>query len=141
MIPWVPCSNRLGIEDQQAQAFVRADKLARSILSLKTGKRVQAETDENGMLLTLRATVGTDKDNFKTVTVKRKGEKFVADAAPAVLERRVEMRSRAIDSSLYAATDDASSDGSQIPDSVVNQIIEMFSTNVDFRAVKHGDRF
>jgi len=131
---------RLGIEDQQAQAFVRADKLARSILSLKTGKRVQAETDENGLLLTLRATVG-DKDSLKTVTVTRKGDKFVVDAAPVQLERRVEMRSREISSSLYAATDVASSDGAQIPDTVVNQIIEMFSTNVDFRSVKHGDRF
>lgn len=132
---------RLGIDDQQAQAFVRSDRLARSILSLKTGKRVQAETDENGMLLTLRATVAADKDSFKTITVKRKGEKFVADATPAALERRVEMRSRDISSSLYAATDSATSDGSQIPDSVVNQIIEMFSTNVDFRSVKRGDRF
>ena len=132
--------NRLGIEDQQAQAFVRSDKTARSILSLKTGKRIQAETDENGLLLTLHATIA-DKDEFKTVTVTRKGDKFVSNAAPAQLERRVEMRSRNINSSLYAATDDAV-DGSQIPDSVVNQIIEMFSTSIDFRAdLKRGDRF
>jgi murein DD-endopeptidase MepM/ murein hydrolase activator NlpD len=132
--------NRLGIEDQQAQAFVRSDKTARSILSLKTGKRIQAETDENGQLLTLHATIA-DKDDFKTVTITRKGDKFVSNAAPAKLERRVEMRSRNINSSLYAATDDAV-DGSQIPDSVVNQIIEMFSTSIDFRAdLKRGDRF
>ncbi|PQO90718.1 peptidase M23 [Massilia phosphatilytica] len=132
--------NRLGIEDQQAQAFVRSDKVARSILSLKTGKRIQAETDENGLLLTLHATIA-DKDQFKTVTITRKGDKFVSNAAPAQLERRVEMRSRNINSSLYAATDDAV-DGSQIPDSVVNQIIEMFSTSIDFRAdLKRGDRF
>jgi murein DD-endopeptidase MepM/ murein hydrolase activator NlpD len=132
--------NRLGIEDQQAQAFVRSDKTARSILSLKTGKRIQAETDENGLLLTLHATIA-DKDQFKTVTITRKGDKFVSNAAPAQLERRVEMRSRNINSSLYAATDDAV-DGSQIPDTVVNQIIEMFSTSIDFRAdLKRGDRF
>ncbi len=132
--------NRLGIEDQQAQAFVRSDKTARSILSLKTGKRIQAETDENGLLLTLHATIA-DKDQFKTVTITRKGDKFVSTAAPAQLERRVEMRSRNINSSLYAATDDAV-DGSQIPDSVVNQIIEMFSTSIDFRSdLKRGDRF
>jgi murein DD-endopeptidase MepM/ murein hydrolase activator NlpD len=132
--------NRLGIEDQQAQAFVRSDKTARSILSLKTGKRIQAETDENGLLLTLHATIA-DKDQFKTVTVTRKGDKFVSNSAPAQLERRVEMRSRNINSSLYAATDDAV-DGSQIPDTVVNQIIEMFSTSIDFRAdLKRGDRF
>jgi murein DD-endopeptidase MepM/ murein hydrolase activator NlpD len=131
---------RLGIEDQQAQAFVRSDKTARSILTLKTGKRIQAETDENGLLLTLHATIA-DKDQFKTVTVTRKGDKFVSNSAPAQLERRVEMRSRNITSSLYAATDDAV-DGSQIPDTVVNQIIEMFSTSIDFRSdLKRGDRF
>ena len=132
--------NRLGIEDQPAQAFVRTDKVARSILSLKTGKRIQAETDENGLLLSLHATIA-DKDQFKTITVTRKGDKFVSNAAPAQLERRVEMRSRNITSSLYAATDDAV-DGSQIPDSVVNQIIEMFSTSIDFRSdLKRGDHF
>ncbi|MCS0582510.1 peptidoglycan DD-metalloendopeptidase family protein [Massilia pinisoli] len=132
--------NRLGIADQQAQAFVRNDKVARSILSLKTGKRIQAETDENGQLLSLHATIA-DKDEFKTVTVTRKGDKFVSNAAPAQLERRVEMHSRNITSSLYAATDDTS-DGSQIPDSIVNQIIEMFSTSIDFRGdLKRGDRF
>jgi murein DD-endopeptidase MepM/ murein hydrolase activator NlpD len=132
---------RLGIDDQQAAAFVRSDKLARSILSLKTGKRIQAETDENGLLLTLRATIAVDKDTFNTVTVSRKGDKFVVSKAPAELERRVEMRSRDISTSLYAATD-ANVDGGQIPDSVVNQIIEMFSTNIDFRDdLKRGDRF
>jgi murein DD-endopeptidase MepM/ murein hydrolase activator NlpD len=132
---------RLGIEDQQAQAFVRADKTARALLSLKTGKRIQAETDENGLLLTLHATIG-DKDNFKTITVTRKGDKFAVNAAPAQLERRVEMHGRDIkNGSLYAATDDTS-DGSQIPDSVVNQIVDMFSTSIDFRGdLKRGDRF
>jgi murein DD-endopeptidase MepM/ murein hydrolase activator NlpD len=134
--------NRLGIEDQQAQAFVRSDRQARAILNLKTGKRVQAETDENGLLLSLRATVAVDKNTFNTVTVSRKGDKFVTTVAPAELERRVEMRSREItNGSLYAATD-ANTDGSQIPDQIVNQIIEMFSTNIDFRSdLKRGDRF
>jgi murein DD-endopeptidase MepM/ murein hydrolase activator NlpD len=132
---------RLGIEDQQAQAFVRSNKVARGILSLKTGKRVQAETDENGMLLTLHATVAVKDNQFNTITITRKGEKFVADIAPAQLERRVEMRSRDISTSLYAATD-SNTDGAQIPDTVVNQIIEMFSTNIDFRGdLKRGDRF
>jgi murein DD-endopeptidase MepM/ murein hydrolase activator NlpD len=134
--------NRLGIEDQQAQAFVRGDRKARAIVNLKTGKRVQAETDENGLLLSLRATVPVGKDAFKTITVSRKGDKFVATEAPAELERHVEMRSRQItNGSLYAATD-ASTDGAQIPDQVVNQIVEMFSTNIDFHGdLKRGDRF
>lgn len=133
---------RLGIEDAQAQKFVRSDKLAKRLLSLQTGKRIQAETDENGLLLSIRATVTDGKNGeARTISVERKGEQFVALEAPAQLERRVEMRSREIASSLYAATDD-STDGSSIPDSIVGQIIEMFSTNIDFRSdVKRGDRF
>ncbi|WP_306391760.1 M23 family metallopeptidase [Telluria beijingensis] len=133
---------RLGIEDAQAQKFVRSDKLAKRLLSLQTGKRIQAETDENGLLLSMRATVTDGKNGeARTISVERKGEAFVALEAPAKLERRVEMRSREITSSLYAATD-ANVDGGSIPDSVVGQIIEMFSTNIDFRSdVKRGDRF
>lgn len=133
---------RLGIEDAQAQTFVRSDKLARRLLSLQTGKRIQAETDENGLLLSMRATVTEGKSGeARTITVERKGEQFVAVEAPAKLERRVEMRSREITTSLYAATD-SNVDGGSIPDSVVGQIIEMFSTNIDFRSdVKRGDRF
>lgn len=134
--------NRLGVDDAQAQKFVRTDKLARRLLSLKTGKRIQAETDENGLLLSLRATLTDGKDGeAKTITVARKGSDFVATETPAKLERRVEMRSREIISSLYSATD-ANVDGGSLPDSVVAQIIEMFSTSIDFRSdLKRGDRF
>ena len=134
---------RLGIEDAQAQKFVRSDKVARRLLSLPNGKRIQAETDENGMLLSLSASITDGKSgNARTITVERKGEQFVALETPAKLERRVEMRSREIASSLYAATDDSNMDGGSIPDSVVGQIIEMFSTSIDFRSdVKRGDRF
>ncbi|MGC5124343.1 hypothetical protein, partial [Escherichia coli] len=79
---------------------------AKRLLSLQTGKRIQAETDENGLLLSMRATISDGKGgDARTITVQRKGEEFVALEAPAKLERRVEMRSREIVSSLYAATD------------------------------------
>jgi murein DD-endopeptidase MepM/ murein hydrolase activator NlpD len=130
---------RLGVDDAQAQNFIRSDKTAKRILSLKNGKRIQAETDENGLLLSLEATVD-GKDAPSTITVKRKGDGFVASEGPVQLERRVEMRSRVISSSLYAATD-SDVDGSRLPDSIVSQIIEMFSTSIDFRSVKRGDRF
>jgi len=133
---------RLGVDDADAQKFVRADKTARRLLSLKTGKRVQAETDENGLLLSMRATITDGKNGeARQITVERQGEKFVSHDAPAKLERRVEMRSREITSSLYSATD-SNVDGGSMPDSVVNQMIEMFSTNIDFRSdIKRGDRF
>ncbi|GAB3455219.1 peptidoglycan DD-metalloendopeptidase family protein [Massilia terrae] len=131
---------RLGIDDAQAQNFVRADKVAKRILTLKPGKRIQAETDENGLLLSLHATID-GKDAPSMITVTRKGDKFdVSEGAPQ-LERRIEMRSREISSSLYAATD-SDADGGRMPDGVVNQIIEMFSNNIDFRSdLKRGDHF
>lgn len=134
--------NRLGVNDADAQKFVRSDKTARRLLSLKTGKRVQAETDENGLLLSMRATITDGKaGDARQITVERQGEKFVAMEAPAKLERRVEMRSREITTSLYSATD-SNVDGGSMPDSVVGQMIEMFSTNIDFRSdLKRGDRF
>jgi murein DD-endopeptidase MepM/ murein hydrolase activator NlpD len=134
--------NRLGVEDPQALSFIRSNKVAKGILTLKTGKRVQAETDANGVLLSLSATVADGKDNAaKTITISRKDDKFVANAAPAKLERRVEMRAREIvNNSLYAATD-SNVDG-KIPDAIVGQIIEMFSNNIDFRSdLARGDRF
>lgn len=131
---------RLGVDDAQAQNFIRSDKLAKRILSLKTGKRIQAETDENGLLLSLHATI-EGKDAPTTITVQRKGDKFVALEGAPQLERRIEMRSRQISSSLYAATD-SDVDGSKLPDSIVGQIIEMFSNNIDFRSdLKRGDHF
>jgi murein DD-endopeptidase MepM/ murein hydrolase activator NlpD len=133
---------RLGVDDADAQKFVRTDKTARRLLSLKTGKRVQAETDENGLLLAMRATIVDGKGGeARQITVERQGDKFVSHDAPAKLERRVEMRSREITSSLYSATD-SNIDGGSMPDSVVSQMIEMFSTNIDFRSdIKRGDRF
>lgn len=134
--------SRMGVDDADAQKFIRTDKLARRVLSVKNGKRLQAETDENGLLLSLRATI-PGKANVPTIlTIARKGEGFVASEAPATLERRVEMRSRQINSSsLYSATD-ANVDGGSIPDSVVSEIVQMFSTNIDFRNdIKRGDRF
>jgi murein DD-endopeptidase MepM/ murein hydrolase activator NlpD len=133
---------RLGIDDAEAQNFIRADKMARRVLTLKTGKRIQARTDESGQLLSLQATVADGKDNAaNTVTVTRNGDKFAVNEAPAKLERRVEMRAREISSSLYAATD-ANVDGGKLPDTIVSQIVEMFSTSIDFRSdLKRGDRF
>ncbi|TFW34732.1 M23 family metallopeptidase [Massilia horti] len=133
---------RLGVDDAQAQNFVRSDKLAHRILTLKTGKRIQARTDENGLLLSLQATVADGKDNAaQTITITRKGDQLVSSEAPAQLERRIEMRSRQITSSLYAATD-ANTDGGKLPDAIVSQIVEMFSNSIDFRSdLKRGDHF
>ncbi len=134
--------NRLGVDDAQAVQFIKTDKLAKGVMQLKNGKRVQARTGENGELEWLRATVVDGRDvPVKNISITRKGDHFVAEETAAQLERRVEMRAREINSSLYSATD-ATTDGGKLPDSIVAQIIEMFSTSIDFRSdLKRGDRF
>lgn len=134
--------NRLGVDDEAAETFIKKDKVARGVMQLTTGKRVQAQTDDEGNLQWLQATVVDSKDMpVKNISITRKGDSFEAKEEAAKLERRIEMHARTISSTLYAATD-SSDDGAKLPDSIVKQIIEMFSTNIDFRGdLKRGDHF
>lgn len=134
--------SRLGVDDQDAASFIKKDKVAKGIMQLKTGKRVQAKTSDDGQLQWLRTTIVDSQDNpVKTISISRKDDKFVAQETAPKLERRVEMRARTISNSLYSATD-SSTDGGKMPDSIVAQIIEMFSTSIDFRTdLKRGDHF
>lgn len=134
--------SRLGVDDQDAATFIKKDKVAKGVMQLKTGKRVQAETSEDGQLQWLRATIVDASDMpVKTISISRKNDKFIAQESAPKLERRVEMRARTITNSLYSATD-SSTDGGKLPDTIVAQIIEMFSTNIDFRSdLKRGDHF
>jgi len=133
---------RLGVEDDAAEKFIKKDKVAKGVMQLKTGKRVQAQTDDEGNLQWLRAVVVDGKDiPVKNIKVSRKNDRFVAEEEPAKLERRVEMHARTINSTLFAATD-SNEDGTKLPDTIVKQIVEMFSTSIDFRGdLKRGDHF
>ncbi len=133
---------RLGVEDDAAENFIKKDKVAKGVMQLKTGKRVQAQTDDEGNLQWLRAVVVDGKDiPVKNIKISRKNDRFVAEEEPAKLERRVEMHARTITSTLFAATD-SNEDGTKLPDAIVKQIVEMFSTSIDFRGdLKRGDHF
>jgi murein DD-endopeptidase MepM/ murein hydrolase activator NlpD len=129
--------NRLGVDDEDAASFIKSDTLARSVMQLRAGKRVLAQTDENGDLVKLSATLDDGSDNLRNLVIAREGDHFRADAVPATLERRVEMRAGVIFSSLFAATDAA-----QIPDGVALQLVDMFATNINFASdLRRGDRF
>ncbi len=133
---------RLGVEDDGAETFIKKDKVAKGVMQLKTGKRVQAQTDDEGNLQWLRAVVVDGKDiPVKNIKISRKNDRFIAEEEPAKLERRVEMHARTINSTLFAATD-SNEDGTKLPDAIVKQIVEMFSTSIDFRGdLKRGDHF
>jgi murein DD-endopeptidase MepM/ murein hydrolase activator NlpD len=130
--------NRLGVSDDAAATFIKSDRTARSVLQLKPGRRIQAQTAANGALQRLSTTTIDGRDHPpRNIVITREGSGFKAEEMPANIEKRVEMRSGEIKSSLFAATDAA-----QIPDPVAMQLVDMFSTNIDFASdLRRGDRF
>ena len=132
---------RLGVDDEAASNFIKSDEIARGVISAKPGRSIRAKTDELGKLIWLRVGVGdtSDKDEeiSKTLLITKNDQgQFVATINHEQLERRVEMRSGEIQSSLFAATDKA-----EIPSTIETQMLRMFETNVDFRRLQRGDYF
>ncbi|MBC3869987.1 M23 family metallopeptidase [Undibacterium oligocarboniphilum] len=129
---------RLGVDDDEADKFIKSDSIARNLLQLRTDKAVRARTNEEGELEWLQMTLqdGSDKP-ARNIEINRDANgHFVATEVNAKLERRVEMASGNIRSSLFAATDEAN-----ISDPVASQIVSMFETNIDFRKLQRGDQF
>ncbi len=129
---------RLGVHDVAAANFIKTDKTARALLQLRNGKRVHVEMNDEGELLELRTRISDAKDGpVKNLLIQRQGDHFNASEVASKLERRIEMRTGDIKSSLYAATDAA-----QIPGNITKQIIEIFETNIDFATdLRRGDHF
>lgn len=129
---------RLGVNDTAAADFIKADPVARGFLQLRPGKRVQAVTSADGALQTLSTTAANGREeSAKILLVQRSGPGFKASETAAALEKRVEMRSGEIRSSLFAATDLA-----QVPDSIAMQMVDMYATDIDFASdLRRGDRF
>ena len=129
---------RLNINDAAAAAFMRSDAHARLALAGRPGKTITVEADD-AQALSKHSTrwPSDDETTFKRLVIERTGNSFTSrvETAPYVASAR--LASGAIQSSLFAATDDA-----RIPDTVAVQIAEMFSSEIDFRrALRKGDRF
>lgn len=131
---------RLGVDDNEASKFIKSDAVARAVMQVKAGKSVRAQTNDEGELEWLQATLidNNDKASAHNIVVSRdKDGKLSATEGDAKLERRVEMVSATIQSSLFAATDAAG-----IPDNIATQVVDMFSTNIDFASdLRKGDYF
>lgn len=131
---------RLGVDDTAADQFIKSDKTARLVIQQKAGNTVRAKTNDDGELQWLETYFSVNQDHaVKKMTIQRQPgtDQFVATEATAPLERHIEMRTGNITSSLFAATDAA-----QIPDAVASQLVDMFSTNIDFRSdLRRGDHF
>lgn len=133
---------RLNVTDVAAAGFLRSDRTARKLLEGRSGKIVQARTNESGELEELVARYPAENGNqfsthFSRLRVTRFNDSFLSTVETAPLESQVRVGSGTIRSSLFAATDEA-----KIPDPVAIQLAEMFSTDIDFhRELRRGDTF
>ena len=128
---------RLGVDDAAAATFLRTDSSARLLLG-RSGRSVTTETSDSNSLLKLSARWSTDADgNFKRLVVDKTPQGFKSRIESATLTTSTRLVSGTIQTSLFAATDDAN-----IPDAIATQLVEIFSSNIDFhRALHKGDRF
>ena len=130
--------SRLGINDDEAASFLRSAPLARQQLLGRAGRWVSVEGDESRRLTRLTARWSSDKsDQFTRWVLERSADGLTQRLENAPLSVSTRMASGVIQTSLFAATDEAN-----IPDSVANQLADIFSGDIDFhRALRKGDRF
>jgi murein DD-endopeptidase MepM/ murein hydrolase activator NlpD len=126
--------SRLGVSDDAALAFLRADPVGRQIFrQLIPGRTLQAETDREGALVSLRYFVSSST----VLEVARDGSGYAARERAVAATPRVFYKSATIRSSLFAATDAAG-----IPDAIAMQIARVFATDIDFHVdLRKGDSF
>lgn len=128
---------RLGIADMAAAAFIRANPEARAALLSRPGRTVTAEASHENALQKLSARWIPNADGgFTRFVIEKTGGGFRARTETDSLTPATRLASGIVRSSLFAATDDAG-----IPDSVAGQLADIFSGEVDFRALRKGDRF
>ena len=132
---------RLGIADAAAAAFLRNDPQARLALFGRSGRLVSAEASEANALLKLTVRWGgDDAAQIQKLVIEKSADAdkgFTTSIATVSTSVSSRLASATINSSLLAATDEAN-----IPESVANQVAEIFSNDIDFRrSLRKGDRF
>lgn len=129
---------RLGLDDPAAAAFLRSDATTRQALIGRGGRNVTVEAGDDNTLRKLVARWSPDDDgSFKRLVVEKSAAGLAARLETAPLTASTRMASGTIQTSLFAATDDA-----RLSDAVASQIADIFSGDIDFhRALRKGDRF
>ncbi len=130
--------SRLGVVDKTAADFMRSNPLVRDSLLGKNARLLQAEVDDDNHLLKLTARWATDSnDTFQRLVIERTEQGLSAYREAGELKSSVRLSGGVIQTSLFAATDEA-----RIPDSIAVQLAEIFSGDIDFhRALRKGDHF
>ena len=125
--------SRLEVSNRDVVNFLRDARNVKTMHQLVPGRIVHVQTGAAGELLWLRYFPGGSEQ----LTMEKSGGSFTVAEQPAQLETHVQMKSGVINSSLFAAVDNAG-----VPESVALQIVEILSSDIDFhRDLRKGDRF
>ena len=129
---------RLGLSDKAAADFLRSNPLVRDNLLGRAGRLLNAEVNEDQHLLKLTARWTTESNaEFQRLVIEKTEHGFSAVRDTGPLKASVRLSGGLIQSSLFAATDDA-----RIPDSIAMQMADIFGGDIDFhRSLRKGDRF
>ncbi len=133
---------RLGIFDPQLATFMRANNDTRRLFEGRAGKQVQARVSSDGKPLELVARFSPPSPemaatHFTRLTIRREGDQWRASSELAPLGTQVRVAGGTIETSLFAATDEA-----RLSDQIAIQMVELFSGDIDFhRELRRGDTF
>lgn len=129
---------RLGLVDPEAAQFMRQNRMVRDALS-RPGRSVMAEVTDNQQLseLSVRWLSAETDRQFTRLVVARGAQGMVARIENLPMQTSIRMAGGTVNSSLYAASDEA-----RLPDTVVSQLAEIFSSQIDFhKTLRKGARF
>ena len=124
---------RASVDDSEAMEFLRTDPSARALYQLRPGRALRVATAEDGRLTGLRFLAA----NGEMLSMGRSPNGFVVEREAPKEEVRIAMRAGEIESSLFAAADEA-----DLPDSVTLGLADAFEGDIDFyHDLRRGDRF
>lgn len=133
---------RLGVYEPQLATFMRQNNETRRLFEGRAGKQVLARVSTDGRpieLVARYAPPGAElaHSHFTRVTIERVGDQWRANSEVAPLGTQVRVAGGTIQTSLFAATDEA-----RLSDSIAIQMVELFAADIDFhRELRRGDTF
>ena len=129
---------RLGVVDPQAAQFMRNNPQVRDALA-RAGRSVSAETTSEQQLtqLVVRWLRNETDAQFQRLTVARQDSGLTASLETVPMNTSIRVSGGTVSSSLFAASDEA-----RLPETIVNQLTDIFSSQIDFhRTLRRGARF
>ncbi len=124
---------RLNIRSSDAIEFLRTNQDASALASqLKPGQAIRAQSNKDGDLIQLQYQI----NNTSVLDVSKSDSGYMAKQHEINFSKHTVLKTATIRNSLFNATDDA-----DIPDSIAMQLVDIFSTDIDFHTdLRKGDR-